>query len=60
MSTPIPPKLPISADLVTFWADQLAELPEQARAAMLSALASSHGLAFAERVRELLAQECAA
>lgn len=58
--TPIPPNMPIAADVVAFWVDQLASLPQGAREAMLSALAASHGARFAERVRDLLVQECAA
>ncbi|MFC6667178.1 hypothetical protein ACFP9V_19305 [Deinococcus radiopugnans] len=58
-SAPLPHSR-VSADLVLFWADQVAELPEEAREAMLCALASSHGAAFAERVREALAAEVVA
>lgn len=58
--TPTPPNIPVNAELVAFWVDQLAGLPVSARETMLSALASAHGTRFAERVRDLLVQECAA
>ena len=57
---PTPPNIPVNADVVAFWVDQLAGLPVSAREAMLSALASSHGQRFAERVRELLTEAVAA